>query len=424
MPMHIAPEREVIRRRFRFFRFRVLALVGVFAMALAAFALGVGVSDRPYVPEAGWPVRIYYALGLFVLGGLDMGTPTGGPPWARAMLWAVYFLAPAITTTALVEGVVRAFGRQRGRLQRLRHHFVIVGCGRLALLVLQSIRERDPRQKLVVVEKNRDKATAKVAADRHRAEMVWGDIDTEAVLQSLRLDRARGVILLTNDDLANLDAAARILEKAPNLAGHVRAHVGSIHMLRTLERTDDLLPGCRVFNGHQTAARHLVHQHLLPRFAATEKTDIVALAGFGRFGQTVLAELQKDAGGSFDTVVLVDLEARRRQRVFAGQVGFANYQLEVVEGDIQDPGTWKEARRTLEQAEHELVIVLGSHDASINIWAALALAKTFPKAHLVVRCFYPTAFTERLAQQAGFSMVYPGELLLESLKREGLVLQG
>ena len=42
--------------------------------------------------------------------------------WARATLWLVYFAAPAITTSALVEGILRAIRPDRFRLRRLRQH--------------------------------------------------------------------------------------------------------------------------------------------------------------------------------------------------------------------------------------------------------------------------------------------------------------
>ncbi|MBZ0119290.1 MAG: hypothetical protein K8H88_20030, partial [Sandaracinaceae bacterium] len=83
----------------------VVALV----LALIAFEAGVGLSQRTGLAQESFPTRVYYAVGLFVLGGLDLGLPAGGPPWARSILWVVYFLAPVITTGVVVEGALRLF---------------------------------------------------------------------------------------------------------------------------------------------------------------------------------------------------------------------------------------------------------------------------------------------------------------------------
>jgi hypothetical protein len=67
----------------------------------------VFVSDRPEVLGAGILTHLYYSLGLFVLGGLDLGVPIDGPNGARIALWLAYFLAPLVTTGVLVQRASR-----------------------------------------------------------------------------------------------------------------------------------------------------------------------------------------------------------------------------------------------------------------------------------------------------------------------------
>ena len=84
---------------------RLLGAAAVVALAVGAFAAGVGttgIADMGAESLAGW---LYFAGGLFVFGGLDLGTPVGGPQSARIALWIAYFLAPAITTTVIAENV-------------------------------------------------------------------------------------------------------------------------------------------------------------------------------------------------------------------------------------------------------------------------------------------------------------------------------
>ena len=70
---------------------RWIAVGLIFGLGLTAFASGVSLTERPDVTAAPILERVYYILGLFVVGGLDLGTPVGGPTWAQAMKTDVGF---------------------------------------------------------------------------------------------------------------------------------------------------------------------------------------------------------------------------------------------------------------------------------------------------------------------------------------------
>ena len=67
---------------------RWVAVALIFVLGLVAFANGVGLTERPMSPSATLE-QIYYILGLFVVGGLDLGMPVGGPMWANITLDSV-----------------------------------------------------------------------------------------------------------------------------------------------------------------------------------------------------------------------------------------------------------------------------------------------------------------------------------------------
>ena len=48
---------------------------------------------------------------------------------------------------------------------------------------------------------------------------------------------------------------------------------------------------------------------MVPQFHETHARDVVVLAGFGRFGQTILEELQHSAIDEMDTVAIIDRDA-------------------------------------------------------------------------------------------------------------------
>lgn len=401
---------------------RGLALIVVVVLGVVGLSHGVELSERPGIPDSPIYARLYYTIGLFVFGGLDLGVPQGGPGWAQAFLWFSFFAAPLITTSALIEGVLLVLRPQAWRLKWISRHIVIGGCGRLTLLYLEELHKRHPRQPTLVIESIAENPHAPAVAKRRHCEVLYGDVRSDAVLRSIRLQRANGVVLLTGDDYANLDAASRICQMRPDLASSILVHVSDIRLLRMIEQ-NGILPDVRKFNSFRSAAEHLVDVRLVPHFELTEAADAVVLAGFGRFGQTVLDELQRRAAGKFETVVLMDLDAHEQLLVFDEQVGLdPGYRHIALTDDLRHPDAWQRVEEHLVDVKTEPVFILGCGNDSVNIRTAMWLTSTYPEAKIVARCFYPSAFTNDLAQQCGFRLVSTAELLrarLEEWLEEG-----
>lgn len=408
MPLEISLRLPSVRGRGLLWRGLILGLV--FGCGLCGFALGAGASERPGVAGADALAKVYYALSLFVLGGVDIGMPQGGPALARGLLWFAYFAAPTITTASVIEGALRAFAPERWQLRRLRGHTVIAGAGGIGQLFLRRLRERHPRQPVVVVELQQDHPAR--AAIRHHAHMLIGDVRADAVLDALRLDHAERVFLLTGDDFANLDAAAKILQRAPALAARTVVHVADLHFLRVM--SDTRVAGqCAIFNSHDIAAAHLVRAELLDHFQRTALRDVVVLAGFGRFGQSVLANLQALAGDKFGRVIIIDFEAGKRAAVFAEQVGFGGfYERQVVDGDLCDPRTWQAVQGI---DECEPVFILGSGDDGANLRTALWVKRDYPHAYVVARTFGRSSFADELGREGGFHVFSVADLVERSM---------
>lgn len=409
------PPRSRPHPRWRWFRWRAASLVAIVALGLVGFLSGVGVSERPDVVDAGIAAKLYYTLGLFIFGGMDLGTPVGGPPLGRVCLWVAYFGAPTITASAVVETVLRLVGVEELAWRRRRGHIVIAGCQRLTTLYLQRLRARHANVPVVVVGSAAEAARFDELRELWHAHVIEGDIASDAILNRLRLRSASRVLLFTGDDFTNLDAAARVLAIAPDLGPHVVVHVADLRFMRSMAATH-LARACQVFNGHQIAAAHLVHTYLLDHFQRTAHTDIVVLAGFGRFGQTVLDELQRGAAGAFDRVVIVDLEATARAHIFQEQVGFASgYAREIVDGDIRDPLLWERVEQTVALAGLEPVFVVGSGIDESNLRIALRLSSRYPKALIIARSDRRWSFAEAFSAEAGIHTFSVAELVAESM---------
>lgn len=392
---------------------RSIPIVLVFALSFGAFELGVGVSDRPSVETAGVLGKIYYAVGLFVLGGMDLGVPTGGPVWARAMLWVAYFLGPLITTSAVAEGLLRVVQPRWWRRWRMQNHLVVVGAGRLGGLCLHGARAAWDTQRLVVVDRSAALATVAEAERRYRAEFVQGDIQMLGTVDELHLDQARGVVLATDSDLVNLEAAWDLRERHPDLP--MAVHVSDIALARSVDKLGKA-GRVRVFNSHRIAAAHLYTNFLDAHFHSTGHRDVVVLAGFGRFGQTILEYLQTHASEELQRVLLLDRSARDQSRVFAEQVGFVDRcSTEALDGDIEDPGAWDAVAERLATLEGVPVFVLCVDSDTANLHAAVTLRRRFPDSPIYVRVFSGSRFVDDMAQQHRFEMLAVEELLRAAL---------
>lgn len=383
--------------------------------ALVAFRTGVGVTHRPGLPEASLMTHLYYTLGLFFFGGMDLGMPAGGPALARGMLWIAYFLAPLITVSAVLETAMRVISPQILRHRQARDHVVIVGMGRVGLLFLEALREREPEARVIVLDRDANAPNLEVARDSFGAFTVTGDVRAQATLDSLDLDRARAVAMVTDDDLVNLEVAWRIAEMAPQCT--VFAQVADIGMRRLMGDSEESHPRLHVFNAHRVAADRLYTEHLVHLFAATGPKDVVVLAGFGRFGQTIFEHLTQETDREIQRAVVIDRAAERQRRLFDAQVdGTTDFDIVNIEGDIDDPATWDEVEEATAGLDVEPVYVMGTDDDQQNLRAAIALRRRGKTSPVFVRCTYPSAFIKRICDEMDLTVLGVEAMLREALR--------
>jgi voltage-gated potassium channel Kch len=385
----------------------LLALI--FAFGFVGLSAGVELSERELDPSD-YLANVYYTLSLFVVGGVDLGTPKTGPGWAKALLWTAYIVAPLITASAVVEAALRILNPRARRMRRLQDHVIVCGAGRLALLYIKKLREYDERVPVVVLERDPTKVRLGELESAYKAIVVIGDIASDEVLDSVAIAHARRVMLLVDDDFGNLDAAARILRRMPWLRGRVVAHVADLAFMRAIP-AETVEVGFEAYNSLESAAIRLVEERLIARFEATEDRDLVVLAGFGRFGQTVLHQLQQKASEAFGTVVLLDLEAEANALSFADSPGFGDYPRHVIEGHLRHVAVWRQIDGLVAADGGAPVIVVGTGDEGTNLHTALDLRRRYPEAHITVRSFGRSPFAEDVATKTGLQPFELGELI-------------
>ena len=418
LPVGVPNANQSMNRNWQGLLWRAFPVLVAFSLGFFALQMGVGFGQRSGIPDSSLWVKAYYLIGLFFLAGVDLGEPVGGSDFARGMMWVSYFLAPAVTATAVVEGLVRAINPSSLRLHSVRNHIVIGGGGRLAHTFLQRIREVDASVEVFVVENRTERSGLSDFWERYRAQVVIGDITSPALLRSIYPERARRVLLLTGDDLTNLEAAARIADFAPEAIGDTVAHVANLDLQHLLSE-NPVLSGLTLINTHQLSASHLVETRLLKHFQATRDLDAVVIVGFGRFGQTVLSTLQQRVSNSISDVFIVDANANGLAANFASHIGFNDeHRIHIIEGSMSDSRIWVQVASELDVPEP--VFVLATSDDNINLQAALQISREFKDGKVISLSFRQSQFAQDLAEHSNFEVIHIIDLLKDTIHSDWL----
>lgn len=160
---------------------------------------------------------------------LVFAEPPEAFPTSR-ILQSLFFLVPILGLTIIIEGVVdfALMLRDRRRFERswctmlaasFKEHIVIVGLGRLGYRTFLILRrmgvpvvviERDPTNQFIEVVR------------RDGSPLLIGDARRESLLKEANVAQARSVVLATDDDMANLEAALDARRIAPDVRVVVR----------------------------------------------------------------------------------------------------------------------------------------------------------------------------------------------------------
>ncbi len=383
----------------------ILALLTVVTVigGVAAFqAEGVHRDDPMSAAEA-----LYSTLGLFAFAGNRFGFPRTGA------LVAVYFLAPYITASALLEAVFRMLSQRNSiLLAGMRGHTVICGAGNLGVLLAQ---EHDKaRTPTVLVNDELPETTGGTSAL-----VVVGDMKRADTLRNARAESAGQVYLTAGDDLVNLEVAARLakrFETQPLSTGPaIYCHIADAALRTTL-----LGPGgpgrVNYFNSYRLSAKALVARMFaegwLPALQVAPGAFLVAqggafalsgrppeasprlvvVVGLGRFGRAV-AEQLADLLPADCALRLVDAEPQAVEDACARLAHRAGTEGKVA--DVTDP-VWKEG---IEAAGKQALVFLCTDQDRDNLRVAMGLART---ARTVVRMF-DQPFGERFKPAGGES---------------------
>jgi len=402
--------RSLYRTLFR----QALPALAVIAMTIFAFRSGVNVTDRGDIPNDALFVQLYYAIGLFALGGMDLGMPTGGSRFWQNALLAAYFLAPGLAAAAVIEGLWRAIWGRLIDHWPWRDHIVIAGGGRIARAMVAECRKRFPSTHIVVVEKSITDAQENHFGPLPRVHLVPGDMTEPSTIERLRLGKARSLLLLTNDELANVELAVQSREILPARNGlPLLVRVADLDLMERANRMLGREGWAPCVNIHKAVAEKICRESI-DYMKGHAGQEALAFSGFGPFCQTYLREFIEVRGTEhIASIAVIDKDAEFAwQRFFdalpeAQKEQLAGIRLRLRSGLQEDPRVWESilSEASREGPPGNLVILLGTNSYHSNLKVAMRVRERNADAYVMVRTFDASAFAEQVARDMDLQIV-------------------
>ncbi|WP_293327745.1 NAD-binding protein [Mycobacterium sp.] len=162
--------------------------------------------QRP--PGMTWLDAMYFSAETITTVGYGDFSFAQQPTWLR--MFSVVLMFAGMTTTAVLIAFIadlllsRRFVHSSGmrRVRHLRDHVVVVGLGSVGIRVVSELTAAG--YDVAVIEQDDENPFLPVAAELG-VPVIFGDATMEQTLESAGIERARGVAVLTQDDMVNIE---------------------------------------------------------------------------------------------------------------------------------------------------------------------------------------------------------------------------
>ena len=230
------------------------------AAAVAVTLVG-GTAGFRVTLDGGWLHSFYRALTTTTLSGVDLAPRNNGAlALSIALVVAgltIIAYAGAVIVEAIAGGVITGALAERRRertIERLHDHFIICGYGRVGRQVAEEFRAA--RAPYVVLDFS---AGAVAAAHEHGDLLIEGNATDDADLRRAGLDRARGIVVASDDDADNLYVTLSARAASPGIQIVARASDGDAEKKLKLAGAD------RVVLPYTAAGRTMANLVLKPQ---------------------------------------------------------------------------------------------------------------------------------------------------------------
>lgn len=185
--------------------FRALAVLGALLVG-STFVLHFGHRD----PAMSWMDAIYFSTETLATVGFGDFNFMHEPLWLR--LWGLLMMLGGVATIAVVVAFIAdvlvsrrlAQAASRQTVRHLSGHYVVVGLGSFGIRVASMLKQAGCS--VVVIERNDANRYLAQAAEL-KIPVLLGDATLRNTLDAARVERARAVAVLTEDDMVNVETA-------------------------------------------------------------------------------------------------------------------------------------------------------------------------------------------------------------------------
>jgi voltage-gated potassium channel len=242
---------------------RRLRQIGLVLVAVAATLAGGTIGFHEILHES-WFQSFYRSIITATLTGLDT-VPRSDAARGLSIVMALCGLtiigyAGAVIVEAISGGVITGALSERRRQRAIEHlqdHFIICGYGRVGQRVAEELRAANTPY--IVVDRS-DEAIG--AAREHGDLMIEGDATHDEQLQRAGLERARGLVVASDDDADNLYITLSARNARPDLQIVARASDEDARKKLELAGAD------RVVMPYTAAGRTMANLVLRPQVSA------------------------------------------------------------------------------------------------------------------------------------------------------------
>ena len=288
----------VLLRALRSF---VTRKIGIATLAVLAVVLVFGYLITHVEPVN--PLQALYLALITTFSGADPDYSKTGPEQAIQIVLTLSGLALIpLVTAAVVDGIVNArLALDKGRLNTEREgHIVVVGLGNVGTRVIRQL--RDLGIEVVAIDKDPEARGAAIA-EQFDVPLIVGDAAREETLRMASVARAQALVVVTTDDVTNLEAAL-----------HAREIKSGLHVVLRLYDNDLAERIQRVFGiGVTRSVSHLA----APTFAAAMlDREVIATLPVER-EVLLVAEVTVMAGAPLAGRPLADVNQPNAVRVIA-----------------------------------------------------------------------------------------------------------
>ena len=170
-------------------------------------------------PGMTWVDALYFSTETIATVGYGDFNFSDQPTWLR--LWGVMMMLAGVATVAILvafiadvllsQRISQATSRQK--IRHLRRHIVVVGLGSFGIRVASMLKAAG--QQVAVIERNENNRYLSGAKELD-VPVIFGDATLRQTLEAARVDCAKAIAVLTQDDMVNIETGIVIREMVGN----------------------------------------------------------------------------------------------------------------------------------------------------------------------------------------------------------------